>query len=148
VFCKSPRRFTLSESDCCGCTFTRVEPRIEEHRPIMDYSSPSDCPLPADVVEDLIEGTSQVRPSRLLLFGSATNLGLEANDIDLLVLSEEFKQIRFDLRRSLLDFPDELSVDTWLYTPVEFEEIYSPNGTLRRKMEEDSINLLRLVGGN
>jgi hypothetical protein len=114
----------------------------------MDYSSPSDCPLPADVVEDLIEGTSQVRPSRLLLFGSATNLGLEANDIDLLVLSEEFKQIRFDLRRSLLDFPDELSVDTWLYTPVEFEEIYSPNGTLRRKMEEDSINLLRLVGGN
>ncbi|GAB3676807.1 hypothetical protein [Halopiger thermotolerans] len=113
-----------------------------------DTISEANCALPDEVVEEIIAGVRPVCPTRLALFGSAVELGLKANDIDLLILSDDFRGVRFDMRRSLLRFPEDLFIDLWLYTPTEFDKIHPEESQFRRRLDEESVDLLHLMRGD
>ena len=112
-----------------------------------DTISEAHCALPDEVIEEIIVGVEPVCPTRLVLFGSAIEFGLKANDIDLLILSDDFRGVQFDTRRSLLRFPEDLFIDSWLYTPTEFEKIHPEDSQFRRRLEEESVDLLHLMRG-
>jgi len=69
---------------------------------------------------------AEYRPEHVILFGSrATGTPREDSDIDLLLVAEQFRQIRSVNRgfrvKMTLDFPPR--VDLLCYTPEEFEQL-------------------------
>lgn len=83
-----------------------------------------------------------VDPNRACLFGSAVELGLNADDLDILVVSDTFENIVFSDRKGMIDFPDEQLVDLWPYTVEEFSVLYPKQNPVRQSIENNYIDLL------
>lgn len=111
---------------------------MSNHRTVPE----SYCAVPDEVIEEIIAGVNPVCVTRAVLFGSAVEPEIDANDIDVLVLSEDFAGVQFDMRQSLLKFPEKPFIDSWLYTLTEFDKIYPESSQFRQKIEYKSVNLL------
>lgn len=82
-----------------------------------------------------------IRPQKVMVFGSyAKNTAIKDSDIDLIVLSKDFKNLSFDKRFSLLNASRltpktrKVSMDIFGYTPEEFANA-SPLTTLGEAKE-------------
>jgi predicted nucleotidyltransferase len=107
-----------------------------------DPVSVNESPLPDEFVAELIECVGKVEPERTCIFGSSVKEGLDAGDIDILILSEHFEGIQYRARDDLLEWPDGRIFDSWLYTPREFESLCSRGHPFRESIEDDRIELL------
>jgi hypothetical protein len=107
-----------------------------------DAVSVNESPLPGEFVTEITECVGKLEPERTCIFGSSVKEGLDAGDIDILVLSEHFKGIQYRAREDLLEWPDGQIFDSWLYTPREFESLCSRGNPFRESIEHDRIELL------
>lgn len=82
-----------------------------------------------------------MKPQRAVIFGSFLKKGLAARDIDLLIVSDYFVNYFWQDRFGLLDLPLNYVYDTWLYSPLEFENLLPLNNDLRQKIEKFSLDL-------
>lgn len=98
--------------------------------------------FPQGFLERISSALQRVRPSRAVLFGSATRLGLTARDIDVLVVAEAFEHVLWQNRPSLVDLPGGPVYDLRLFTPLEFETILPRGHPLRERIETDKIDLV------
>jgi hypothetical protein len=96
-----------------------------------------------EAVEDLSNAVQAVNPDRACLFGSAVELGLAANDFDILVISDSFKNRLFSNRKDMIPFPDKKPIDLWPYTLQEFSELYPEQNPIRESIEMAHINLIK-----
>jgi hypothetical protein len=94
------------------------------------------------MLEDLSKAVRVVNPKRACLFGSAVELGLDANDLDILVISDVFECHLFADRRDMIPFPKQKPIDVWPYTTEEFSALYTEHNPVRDSIESAHINLL------
>lgn len=97
--------------------------------------------LPLQFLRDLGDVIRWLRPQRAVIFGSAVRIGLNARDIDLLVLAESFGRFLWQDRFKLIDLPPGPIYDIRLFTSVEFETFYPPTSPLRHSIEDQNIDL-------
>ncbi len=81
----------------------------------------------------------RIQPARVLLFGSrATGDAREESDLDVIVISEHFRDVRFLKRMEMLlkiaRFPKH--VDYLCYTPEEFERIKGTSSLIQSAMKQ------------
>lgn len=81
----------------------------------------------------------KIKPARVLLFGSrATGDAREESDLDVIVISEHFRDVRFLKRMEMLlkiaRFPKH--VDYLCYTPKEFERIKGTSSLIQSAMKQ------------
>jgi predicted nucleotidyltransferase len=76
-----------------------------------------------------------------MIFGSTVKKGLAGNDIDLLIVSNEFEDILRQDRKKMFNLPKELKFDLFLFTLKEFEKFKNSNSPLVESIECDSIEL-------
>lgn len=100
-----------------------------------------DVALPLQFLRDLGNAIQWLRPQRAVIFGSAVRIGLNARDIDLLVLAESIGRFLWQDRLKLIDLPPGPIYDVRLFTPVEFETFYPPTSPIRQSIEDQNIDL-------
>lgn len=100
------------------------------------------CDSFIELVEDLSKAVQVVDPDRACLFGSAVELGLDADDLDVLVVSDSFKNCLFSNRRDLIPFSNKKPTDLWPYTLKEFSAIYPEQNPIRESIEKAYIDLI------
>ncbi|MFQ6107209.1 MAG: nucleotidyltransferase domain-containing protein [Thermoplasmata archaeon] len=81
----------------------------------------------------------EIKPAKVFLFGSrATGHAREESDLDIIVISEHFKGVRFLRRMEMLlriaRFPKH--VDYLCYTPEEFERIKSSSSLIESAIQQ------------
>lgn len=81
----------------------------------------------------------EIKPARVLLFGSrATGDAREESDLDVIVISDHFRDVRFLKRMEMLlkiaRFPKH--VDYLCYTPEEFERIKGTSSLIQIAMKQ------------
>ena len=81
----------------------------------------------------------RIKPARVLLFGSrATGDAREESDLDVIVISEHFRDVRFLKRMEMLlkiaRFPKH--VDYLCYTSEEFERIKGTSSLIQSAMKQ------------
>lgn len=57
--------------------------------------------LPDEFMSQVVSGLSQIEIERACIFGSAVEEGLEARDMDLLLISPDFAEIHYQSRKTL-----------------------------------------------
>jgi predicted nucleotidyltransferase len=82
-----------------------------------------------------------LKPQRALIFGSFVHKGLNAKDIDLLVISDFFNQHFWQERVKFIDLPPGPIYDIRLFTSIEFESLYPIKTLFRQNLENHNINL-------
>ena len=82
-----------------------------------------------------------IKPDRALIFGSAVQKGLNAHDIDLLILSDVFENYFWQERFKIISLPSGPLYDLRLFTPKEFEIIYPSNHFFRLSIENNNFDL-------
>jgi len=97
--------------------------------------------FPIRFLRDLSKAIVQLKPQRAIIFGSAIREGLNARDIDLLILADFFSHVLWQDRHKLFDLPRGPIYDLRLFTPLEFETFYPPTSPLRRRIEKEYIDL-------
>ena len=84
-------------------------------------------------------------PSRLIVFGSRATGGARAeSDIDVIVVSEQFRGIRYPNRMGqfLIKIRPHVHVDALCYTPEEFEEMLSRQSPFVRNAVATGIHIV------
>ncbi|MHA1144769.1 MAG: nucleotidyltransferase domain-containing protein [Candidatus Helarchaeota archaeon] len=84
----------------------------------------------------------RLKPDKIILFGSRVKgEAMEGSDIDVIIISDEFKGIPFVLRMSmvlkLINFPKH--VDIICYTPDEFHRMKDKSSLLIDALEKNMI---------
>ena len=95
---------------------------------------------------EVAKSVKSVNSDRACIFGSFALSHQEPNDIDLLVISDEFSGVSYKERQHLLELPPRLPIDCWLYTNREFEELYPESNEVRQSIEEANIDLTKIHG--
>lgn len=90
---------------------------------------------------DLEECIKVVHPAKALIFGSVVCKGPEANDIDLLVVSDDFEGVLRQNRPKMLDLPGKFKFDLFLYTRREYKNIKKRALPIVRNMQFPAFNL-------
>jgi len=107
----------------------------------LDSDTIDNVPFPRQFLEALGNSIRKLRPQRAIIYGSAVKQGLNARDIDLLIISEYFRKILWQDRINLLDLPPSPVYDVRLFTPAEFEILYPPTSPIRQRIESQYIDL-------
>ena len=107
----------------------------------LDSDTIDNVPFPRQFLEALGNSIRKLRPQRAIIYGSAVKQGLNARDIDLLIISEYFRKILWQDRINLLDLPPGPVYDVRLFTPAEFEILYPPTSPIRQRIESQYIDL-------
>jgi len=84
-------------------------------------------------------------PEHLLIFGSrAQNRAHEGSDIDVILVSEEFRTIPFVMRMTdvLMNVPFAVHVDYICYTPDEYSRLIHTSSIIREALEGPIIALV------
>ena len=97
-------------------------------------------PVPAGIICPII--TFSLNPKRAIIFGSSVRLGLKARDIDILIISDYFKNILWQDRTKLFNISSNLSFDLRLYTQQEFDAFFPLTTPIRDSIEKENINLV------
>ena len=112
--------------------------RIEDCSPNMGTSMAS---ISGYILSQITESVKVVKPIKVMIFGSTVKKGLAGNDIDLLIVSNEFEDILRQDRKKMFNLPRELKFDLFLFTLKEFEKFKNSNSPLVESIECDSIEL-------
>lgn len=99
-------------------------------------------PIDDGFLSNIVSGIEHLNPSEIWLFGSVVEMGQDASDVDLFVLSQEFKDVHFRSRRHMLNLPNSVVFDVWLYTPAEFESLFSNDSYFRQSMSQTRLDVL------
>lgn len=97
--------------------------------------------IPDEFLVKLGDCLRKIKPKRALIFGSSVKKGLNAKDLDLIVLSDYFDDYYWQDRFKILDLPDGPIYDLRLFTPKEFEMIYPRGHVFRKSIEKNNIDL-------
>jgi len=84
-------------------------------------------------------------PKRLIVFGSrATGQAHEESDIDLIVVSEKFADVRYPNRMGnfLIDIDPDVHVDALCYTPEEFDRALHAQSSFVRDAVANGLEIL------
>jgi len=96
--------------------------------------------FPESFIEDLIASLKPVSPTKIMIFGSAVYQGLEARDLDIVVISEKFKGVLWHRRKDILHLPKGPKYDLNLLTELEFQLIPSSH-PLKKGLEDCCLYL-------
>ena len=117
--------------------------QIREAQPHDIASDERVTSIPQTFLECLGSALHHVNPSRAIIFGSVAVKGLSARDLDLLVVSEFFKQILWQNRPKLLQLPPGPPYDLRLFTAYEFETFYPIGSPFRTSIEGNHMDITR-----
>lgn len=98
--------------------------------------------LPSEFLRDIIWRLEKIEPTRVSIFGSAVEKGLAAEDIDLLILAEDFADIHFNSREKIITLPHSYYFDVRPYTPEEFERLCPRGHPFRESIEAQHIDIV------
>ena len=90
---------------------------------------------------ELGKSIKPLKPEKVVIFGSFVDKGLNAHDIDLLIISNFFSNYFWQDRLKLLDLPHGPFYDVRLFTAAEFESLFPIDHHFRQNLEKHSINL-------
>lgn len=101
--------------------------------------------LTRQFVSNLGKRIRHLEPEHAWIFGSSVECGFYAKDIDVLIVSSEFNGIRYPVRRTMVDWPSTLNIDTWLFTVEEFENIPVDDDSIRASLERERIDITQVI---
>ena len=82
-------------------------------------------PISRAFQEELVDSLRPLNPTKILIFGSAIEKGLRARDLDLVVVSDQFANVLWHRRRSMVLLPLGPKYDLTLLTELEFQSLSS-----------------------
>ena len=91
----------------------------------------------------LVEKLKRIKPSLVVIFGSYLSNPDNARDLDILIVSEEFRDVYYQNRRFLL--PDRYHgkrIDSYCFTPNEFRTLFDRNHPLIKAIMNSHISLI------
>jgi hypothetical protein len=97
--------------------------------------------LPLHFLYSLGNSIQWLPPKRANIFGSAVTRGLNAKDLDLLIISDYFEKILWQERPRLLVLPFGPTYDLRLFSSTEFETLYPRGNPFRESIEQNNISL-------
>lgn len=97
--------------------------------------------IPLDLLNRIAVSIVPLEPIIALIFGSSVTKGLEANDIDLIVVSAAFQTKMWQDRKNLIQLPSEYKFDLFLFTQLEFEDLRKTDWPFFRDIYSNVIDL-------
>ena len=95
------------------------------------------------IFSSLVEKLTKLNPNLLIVFGSYLLNASAARDLDVLIVSEEFRDVYYQNRRFLL--PDryyEKRIDSYCFTPKELRALFDRNHPLIKAIMKNHISLI------
>ena len=101
---------------------------------------------PKVIIDEYANGLKRkLKINKIIIFGSAAKYGLRGNsDLDIIVLSDNFRRINFIRRLELLSrarkgLCREVSMDIIGYTPEEFKELSKESAVLNEAKKNGKV---------
>ena len=104
------------------------------------------------ILDEILESIDGLNVDYACIFGSVVRQKKDPKDLDILILSSDFQYVPFSKRNDEIELPQKLAgfpIDSWLYTPEEFESIYSETLMMKSIAENkiEVVNETDILGG-
>lgn len=84
----------------------------------------------------LLESVRCLSPSRVTIVGSMLDSSHMPSDLDVIVVSDAFRELPPDIRRGLIVWEGALKLDVQPLTPGEFEALYPIGSSCRQYLDQ------------
>lgn len=101
--------------------------------------------LSEQFVSNLGKRLRGVEPEYAWIFGSSIELGSSAGDIDVAIVSSNFNGIRYPIRRSMVEWPNNRNIDAWQFTVEEFDNLPGGKASIKGSLAENRIDITNFI---
>jgi len=98
--------------------------------------------IPRKKIQSLLRNLKTYDPERVILFGSSASGSADRySDLDIVVIKETSKRFVERLREVAVLLPDTFDVDTFVYTPEEWERMIQAGNPIASRVLKEGVTI-------